>query len=243
MSDEIVGKNLPFLKYTTPERKEQFLDYFKNCPSWLIEVMKVEKIKKNTIFAREGDNVETVCLVLAGTVKATDYRVHGIHYDYMFFTKVYAYGSMEIIMDLEKYLTTLQAVSDCTLLRIPRGDYERWIKSDIKAIYNEAKLISEYLLEQNQNTRAFLFLQGKDRLAYLLMKRYEKYAEKGIFCMRGDRQELADSTGMCLKTISRSIKKLSEEGFITKEDKYIVVNSEQYAQMKELIAKILVDNG
>lgn len=178
-----------------------------------------------------------------GIIKATDYRVYGIPYDYMLFTKVYAYGSMEIIMGLENYLTTLQSVSDCTLLKIPRSDYERWIKSDIRVALKEAKSISEYLFEQNQNARAFLFLHGTDRLAYLLVKRYEKYAVDGIFCMRGDRQELADFTGMCLKTISRSIKKLSEEGLITRKDKCIVVNKEQYIQLKKIVAKILSDNG
>ena len=61
--------------------------------------------------------------------------------------------------------------------------------------------------------------------------------------MEGDRQMLSDFTGMCLKTITRSVKKLVEEGLIDKEGKYIVINSEQYACIKENLSKILSERG
>ena len=38
------------------------------------------------------------------------------------------------------------------------------------------------------------------------------------------------------------IKKLEEEGMVTKQGKYLLVNENQYKQMKEVLAKILVED-
>ncbi len=103
--------------------------------------------------------------------------------------------------------------------------------------------MAEYLLEQARNVRAFLFLQGSDRLSMLLKNRYEKYAVNGILKIKSDRQELSDYTGLSVKTMTRSVKKLKEEGLITKEENYIVVSREQYILLKENLAQILSDDG
>ena len=102
--------------------------------------------------------------------------------------------------------------------------------------------MGEYLLEQARDSRMLLFLQGADRVAFLLMKRYRKYAQNGVLKMKGDRQELSDFTGLCMKTISRSIKKFKENGMITTQGSYITINYEQYRRMKEMISEILAED-
>ena len=148
---------------------------------------------------------------------------------------------MEIIMDQEQYLTTLQTVTECIVLKIPRSHYQRWLKSDINAVKQEAKQMGEYLFEQARNSRALLFLQGANRLAFLFIKHYEKYAENGILTISGERQELADFTGLCVKTISRSIQKFKAQGLLTKQGSSIVIDHQQYMKLKEIIAGILVE--
>ena len=145
-------------------------------------------------------------------------------------------------MDVEKYMTSLQTVTECTVLKIPKAQFSRWLKTDIRALRYESKLMGEYMLEQARIVRAFLFLQGSDRLAMLLKNRYEKYAVNGILRMNSDRKELSDFTGLCMKTITRSVKKLKEEGFISKDGNDIVINQEQYGYLKEELAQILSDD-
>ena len=101
--------------------------------------------------------------------------------------------------------------------------------------------MTEYLLEQARNSRAFLFLQGSNRLAYLFLNHYDKYAENGILKMQVGRQELADYTGLCLKTITRSVKQFKEQGLISKEGSMVLINKEQYQRLKEIVSEILVD--
>ena len=231
---------LPFLN-EIEEKKKQFEEYFRTAPMWLMDTFVVEELEKGTIFVQEGEPADTVFLIGKGLIKATDYRIYGINYDFTVFDKVYAFGGMEVIIDLDKYQTTLQTVTKCTVLKIPKEGFKKWLDSDITALQQESRLMGEYLLEQARDSRMLLFLQGADRVAFLLMKRYRKYAENGVMKMKGDRQELSDFTGLCVKTISRSIKKFKENGLITTQGSYILINYEQYCRMEKMISEIMAE--
>ncbi|MBQ8278784.1 MAG: Crp/Fnr family transcriptional regulator [Roseburia sp.] len=239
MEARYLEQAVPFLKKMEGGKREQFITYFKTAPVWLLESFSTEEMDKGTIFVREGEPVETIFFILDGTIKATDYRFYGITFDFMCFEKVYAMGGMEIIMDLPTYRTTLQTVTKCHVLKIPKTKFEKWIKTDIEALKLEAKLVGEYLLEQGRSSRAYLFLQGSDRLAMLFVQRYETYAQEGILSMKGDRQGLSDATGLCIKTINRGVKKFSDEGIITKNGRQIVIDHDQYIRLKSIVASVI----
>ncbi len=242
MENNYLEKALPFLKHIDTGRREQFQAYFRNAPLWVLENFTIETIKKGTAFIREGEPVEHVYFIGDGIIKATDYRIYGISFDFMLFTKVYAYGGMEIIMDIEKFRTSLQTVTDCIVVKMPKAQFSKWMETDIQSLRHESKLMGEYLLEQARNVRAFLFLQGSDRLAMLLINRYEKYAQSGTMRLKNDRQELSDFTGLSEKTITRSVKKLKEDGLISREGNDIVISKEQYARLKENLTEVLFDD-
>ena len=104
---------------------------------------------------------------------------------------------------------------------------------------SRARKMENYLLEEGRKGRTLLFLQGADRLSMLLVERFERYAKNGLLQVRGGQQGLSNSTGLCLKTINRSVKKLSEQGLITKEGNKILVDQSQYERLKEIISKIV----
>lgn len=237
MKNGILYDELPFLKDMDRERQEQFEEYFKSAPLWLMDAFQTEELEKGTIFVREGEPAEAVYFVVKGIVEAVDYRIYGQPYDYMQFDKVYAFGGMEFIMDMDSYNTTLRALTDCTVVKISRAKFEKWMYSDIRAMKHEAKQVGEYLLKEGRNSRLFLFLQGTDRLALLLLERYERYSKNGILFLKGNRQNLADETGLCIKSISRGVKKFMEEGLITKEGNQIVVDKKQYEGLKKMVSQ------
>lgn len=242
MSDNYLDKLLPFLKKLDKNRREQFYVYFKNAPVWILDSFIVEKIEKGRVFIRESEPVDAIYFIVDGLIKATDYRIYGIKFDFILFTDVYAYGGMEVIMGLDKYRTSLQTVTDCTVIKIPKSQFAKWMKTDIIALRHESKLMGEYLLEQARSVRAFLFLQGSDRLAMLFTNRYKKFALNGVLKLDNDRQELSDYTGLSVKTITRSVKKLEEDGMITKQGNRIVINEEQYLKMRQALSLILSED-
>lgn len=235
---------LPFLKTVDRDRQEQFEEYFQSAPLWLFDALKIDDMKKGEIFVREGEPADMIFFIGKGIIEAIDYRIYGTPYDYMQFDKLYAFGGMEFIMDLNVYMTTLRAVTNCTVVKLPRIKFEKWMYSDIHALKYEAKLVGEYLLKEGRNSRIFLFLQGPDRLAMLLIDRFQRYNRNGVLYLKASRQNLADATGLCVKSISRSVKKFLEDNLITKEGNQIVVNKEQYRQLKSIVAvKIDLDEN
>lgn len=228
---------LPFLKDAGRNRQEQFEQYFRSAPLWLMEAFQVEKLERGVVFIHEGDPADTIYFIGQGIIEATDYRVYGSPYDYMRFDKVHAFGGMEFIMELDSYRTTLRTVTDCVVVKLPRSKFEEWMYSDLQALKYEARLVGEYLVKEARQSRLLLFLEGAERLALLLAGRYEQYSQNGVLRVSESRQALASETGLCVKSISRSVKKFLEDGLISKEGTRIVINRKQYEDLRALVSR------
>lgn len=243
MTEALLYERLPFLQSLREPRRRQILDYFKTAPDSLADHFKAEFLPANTVFIREDSPAKYIYLIADGIVKATDYRVLGIEFDFILFDKVYAMGGMEVLMNMPNYRTTLTTSTECIMIRLPRAPYEKWLLNDLVALKSESHLACEYLLEQARLSRAYLFLEGADRLAMLLVCKYEKYAKDGFYESRGKRQNLANEVGMSMKSITRSLKRLIDEGLVTPHKYSISVNHDQYLQLKARIDQIFDSNN
>ena len=237
-----MSRELPFLRYIDKSKVNQYKEYFSTAPDWLIDSLKLEQLDKDIIFVRENLPVENVYFVVKGSIEAVDYRFQGVVYEFMRFDKVYAMGGMEYIMDKQNYGTTLRTVTKCNIIKLPKKDFAKWLDNDIVALKKEAQRVSEYLYEDARNGRAFLFLNGEERIAMVLSERYEKYSRHGVLQVKGGRQRIANATGVCLKTVQRAINKLVEEGFISQDGTRLSVNEEQYKRLKAMVSN-QVDEG
>lgn len=237
MGEEYLYQKCSFLKELSQERREQFEAYFQTAPNWLIDSFVIERMKKGTTFIRENSVADMIYFIADGVVVATDYRVLGISYDFMQFKKPYAFGGMEFVMDLDVYKTSLRTVSDCIAVKISRSMFEKWMYSDIRAMKYECKQMGEYLFEQARNERVFHLMKGSDRLCLLLVHHYEHYQCDGVLWVDEGQKSLADKTGMCLKSINRAVKKLSEQGLIQKQGNKILVDRKQYEKMRVAISE------
>lgn len=231
--------HFPELRQIPNEKLQQVCAHFQNAPDWLLDHFIVKTLPANTVFIREGQSAHHVFFIANGYVKAIDYRILGVEYDFIHFNDVYAMGAMEILMDLTKYRTTLKTINRCTVIQIPREHYEQWLMSDVDALRNESRLMGKYLLEQGRLAREYLFLPGPERLAELWVQKYQKYATNGILYINESRQQLANETGFGIKTVNRAVKSLTEAGLITRQERGITVNHEQYQSLKKLIHTIV----
>ncbi len=226
---------LPFLADIDKEKQRQFEEYFESAPLWIMDSLQTEELDRGVIFVREKEPADMIYFVGKGVIKATDYRIYGKACDFMRYSKVFAFGGMEFIMGLGTYRTTLRTVTECTIVKLPRAKFEKWMQSDLYALMREARLVSRYLLEEGKNSRLFLFLEGSDRLALLFVDRFEQYGKNGLLHISDSRQDLADETGLCMKSISRAVKKFQEDNLITKEGNRILISKEQYKGLKRIV--------
>ncbi len=239
MEEKYLGKVLPFLKELPRERRELFEEYFSSAPVWLLDSFQVVEVEEGVTLVRENAPVDTVYVIGRGAVKGVDFRIYGVEYDFMHFDGVYGMGAMEIIMHQDVYRTTLETTTPCTVIRIPRAKFEKWLDSDIKALRQEAEAIGNYLLEEVRNTRLNLFLKGTGRLAILFISYYEKYAKDGVWKVTLTRTELSENTGLCVKTVNRTIKKFEEGKMVGRSGSKITINEAQYHGFKKLVQEIM----
>lgn len=230
---------LPFLVELDKKRREQFEEYFRSAPAWLMDSFRIVEMDKDVIFVRENAPADSIYFIARGVIKAVDYRIYGIAFDFMRFEGLYAMGGMEVVMDLDTYRTTLQTVTPCTIVKIPRDKFAEWLRTDIRALKQEAKIIGEYLLEQGRSGRAYLFLQGADRMALLLTDMYKKYSKNHVLYVDSTRQELSDASGLCVKTINRAVKKFEDMGWITRRGSKFSIDEAQYREIQAAVSRLI----
>ena len=191
-------------------KSEYLNNYLSNAPYWLIESLCVVKKPKDKLIVEENAKADTIYILVDGTVRAVDYRIKGVAYDYMWFYAVEVFGSMELFFNIPKYMTTLKTVTDCTFLVLSREQYRRWIWDDKNALQLEVGSMGKYLLEQNRAGRVFLFLQGMDRILYMFVLEYESHKNRKSMVINASRQEIAERSGLSIKTVNRAVKKMEE---------------------------------
>ncbi len=236
---EVVSRIEEAEKRLPSEQAEYLKQYLSNAPYWVFEAMQVSKKEKNVVFIEENTPADYVYILLDGTIRAMDYRIRGVAYDYMRLSAVHVFGAMEGFFKMNTYMTTLETATPCTFLVLSKKNYEKWIWEDKNALRMEVQSMGSYLLEQTRVSRLFLFLQGTDRIMYMFVKHYEKSKAEGDYVVELSRQELAERSGFSIKTINRSIKKLEEDGYISRKGHKIIMSHAQYVMMKEYLNEIV----
>ncbi|WP_069999003.1 Crp/Fnr family transcriptional regulator [Cellulosilyticum sp. I15G10I2] len=234
-----IDKVVALKNHLRGKEKDYLNKYLANAPMWLLDSFQVVHMKKNNVFIKENREVDMVYILVEGIVKAIDYRIFGIAYDYMWFYPVKVFGSMEILLELEKYMTTLITVTPCKMLVVSKSKFEEWMRKDINTLLLETKTLGTYLLEQARKERVFLFVQGIDRVILLFMQLYEQMSENKRCVIKLTRQDIADCSGLSIKTINRSVKKMEEDGYIGRDGNRIIILEDQYLKMKHYISPIV----
>lgn len=239
MIESVLINRNPALKRISKNSKEQLKDYFSSAPIWLLDSMNIKELKENEIFIESDEPAKDIFILVDGVVEALDVRIHDGAFAFKEFHGVYAFGGLEVIIQEDKYMATLRTVTKCILIKISRTHFEKWLFTDLKALKREAKLAAGNLLEESRRDRLNIITQGNDRLALLLIKKYEAYNNDGTLKMHYTRQGMADATGLSIKTVGRGIKFFEENGMIIKEGNVIIINEDQYSRLKGQIANIV----
>lgn len=72
-------------------------------------------------------------------------------------------------------------------------------------------------------------------MAFLFVEWFEKFNQNGSLNIRESRMGMADETGLCLKSVSRAVKKFSDEGLISKYGNQININRKQYEGLRQIV--------
>ena len=221
------------------EEEQKFRTYFENAPAEVLSMMNLEKRYADRYLVEEHDPIDRIYILLEGQVKAVDFRVKGSSYEYARFDGVTFLGSMECVFGEDCYMTNIITVTPCALASLPRNVFENWIFVDLDALRRETRNMRQVLLEISRENRMLLLLSGMERLIYLLVKKCRSKGDFREYILAVNRQELAEQCGTSVKTVNRSMKRLEDSGFLTREGHKVKITQRQYAAMQEYLALIL----
>ena len=225
-----------------PRREREFLlDYFKNAPFWLLDSFHVLRLPSKTTFVDEGADARDIFILVEGNVTAIDYRVEEIVYRHHEFSSIEVLGAMEIIGDMDTYMTTLMTVTPAVILKCSRNKFEKWLLNDLHALRIQSSTIERYLLKQVRKERLYLLLSGRERLAIVLMRLYEVYSENNSSTIYVSRKEFVETTGLSERTITRILKEMEGKGIINRRGWEIIISFEQYQLIKKLIDERILE--
>lgn len=225
------------------ESREYLTEYFKSAPAWLMNAMQVIKIRKDQAFICEGEAADKVYILLKGKVTGIDYRVKETAYGYLKFHPVEVFGAMEIILNMDKYRTTLQTVENSLFLRVDREKFSKWMNHDINAYRMSSEKTCGFLLEEVRKERLYVLIQGVERIYLALYELYQMYEHGGTCNIYVSRRDFTQITGVSERTVTRTITALVNKGYLSKDGWNIVITREQSKKIKALIENKIQEIG
>lgn len=197
----------------------------------------VVKMEAYTKFISANDPCNEVWILIEGQVRAIEEQVSGDIYVFSEFEAPEIFGEMEGIAGNSTYKATLVTSTDCQFIVLPMENYLSWIRHNPEVLFSRARVIMGGILDQAKKERAYLLLDGTDRLILYLTRYYREHARGDICSIQASRQQIAEQTGFSIKTVNRSIKKLSDSQLITKKAGKIVISENQYVKLLGVIDK------
>ena len=174
---------------------------------------------KNSIVINEGDDTDSLYIVLKGRANALRSDESGRQFIVNRFGLYDYFGEMSFF-DRNSRCATVITREKCILMVLPRKAFFEFATRHPEIYKNLIKDLLEKLRRATQQIEELAFLDVYGRLARFLI---ENQNAEGVIDEKLTQQELADMVGSSRETVNRIFNELVGGGFIEKEKGRIVV--------------------
>jgi CRP/FNR family cyclic AMP-dependent transcriptional regulator len=176
-------------------------------------------VAKNSIVINEGDDTDSLYIVLKGRANALRSDESGRQFIVNRFGQYDYFGEMSFF-DRNSRCATVITRDKCTLMVLPRKAFFEFAARHPEIYKNLIKALLEKLRRATQQIEELAFLDVYGRLARFLV---ENQNDDGVIEEKLTQQELADMVGSSRETVNRIFNELVGGGFIEKEKGRIIV--------------------
>lgn len=183
--------------------------------------------------------LETVGLLCAGTLKVINEFDTGDAYMIEYDHAIDFIGEVAVLAERERASVTIEAVSACTLLLMPRADFEDWLAHDPAFLRRVARHVARKLYNSSYHHGAELFYSP----ARLLLDFLNRYAQEhqpdaqGVLRVTETRRELSEQLGILPKTVDRTVRKLKDAELVSIEKGKLRIDAAQRAAIARRLAE------
>lgn len=232
---DLIKKLLDEDKTVPPERRAYLLEFFRYIPDETAKHILPAEVKKGQYVLKAGTPCDMVYFLLKGNVTGEAYASRGRAYSFMDFSEMSILGDFELFDPRDEYSLSIRAEQDCSLLKLSMEQYKNWVRQDANALHLRIRNILSVLSFERRIDREYLQKNSKERLIILLARFYERgnKDELGNYTVRHTQAELADKTGVNLRSVQRSIAALEHEQLVELKKGKIVLSREQYEKLRQ----------
>lgn len=219
-------------KLLFPEANIEFLEeLFQDELDNMLEQSRIVTVKKDSRFITGNEELSKIWILLAGEVNVLEEYRTGLAYIFQKNESPSIFGEMELIADMDYFMASLIAKTECLLITIPVQKYLEYLKRHPQLLYQRAKENLKVLLLSSHDNRVYMQLQSIERIKVYFIKHFVVNGDDEICTLKITYQQIADETGYSLKTVFRCITKLKNQGFLIVSREKITISKEQYVNL------------
>jgi CRP-like cAMP-binding protein len=200
---------------------------FKGLTHSQIEVLlseiphKVKRFQSGSIVSQSGDPVNSLTVVIKGTVKGemVDYAGRVIKIEDI--PAPGAIASAFIFGNRNMFPVNVSAVSDTELLLIEKPDFLKLLMNNDNVLVNFLDMISNRSQFLSEKIKFLNFKTIKGKLAHYILQKAGK--ERNLVTLDVTQSDLSDLFGVARPSVARAIGDLEEKGYIEAKGKEIKI--------------------
>jgi CRP-like cAMP-binding protein/CheY-like chemotaxis protein len=183
---------------------------------------KIRIIKKKQVIYYEGDVISGIYLVVHGKVKTFKVTPDGRELMVGIFTDDQYFGIPSLLLN-EPHAETAEAMEDTSICMLPKE-----LMDDLLGKYPDIgrqfiKILSNNLLEREQNLLQMAYFSVRKRLAEVLIRLYKQEQNIDPLNIKVSRDNLAALAGMATETVSRILSDFKSEKIIERKGSQIQI--------------------
>ena len=177
----------------------------------------------NTILISEGDNTDSLYVVLEGKVKVFASDEQGKEIILNILGPGEYFGELALLDD-EPRSASVKTMKSTRVMVITKHDFKNSLATDSEMAYNLIKALIRQVRGLTGNIKSLAFLDVYGRVARTLLDNAKNVDGQMIITQKLTHQDIADMVGASREMVSRILKDLANGGYITIKNKIYTIN-------------------
>ena len=179
----------------------------------------------------QGEFPQYIYFIIEGIALGTRNYSDGNEYNYFQIDKNNgSIGLLELFARKDAYVATIISMTEVKAVRMESVVIYAYVMNHIDMLRRSLTLVSDDLYKRSGNDGIFYYLDGLDRVRYYFVNYYDAHKNDttDIVTVEAEYQDIANSVGISLRTVGRSIRKLKDREEISSMRKKVFITKEKY---------------
>jgi CRP/FNR family cyclic AMP-dependent transcriptional regulator len=189
----------------------------------LTEHATIRKYHANTILINEGDDTNSLFVILEGEVKVFVNDAQGKEAILNLMGEGEYFGELSLLDDAPRSASVM-TVKASKLMIITKTEFKRCLNKNPELAYNIIRAFSKQIRALTNSVKNLALMDVYGRIAHTLLELADNKNGKQVIEQKLTHQDIANMVGASREMVSRILKDLAAGGYISIDKKSITIN-------------------